>query len=175
MAFCKICICGEKVIFETILGYPDNCPSCGRKLVEFMTYDTDDPTVEQIIKKNEEKQKNDSCDEKSCLNELENADIKYVLKLNDGREIEIPDSGCIIGRTETGAEELAEFPSVSRKHISITPRRNIGVIIEDLSSYGTFVDGKRIEKNTPVRVIAGSRVTLCEIETVLTIKETKEL
>ncbi len=44
-------------------------------------------------------------------------------------------------------------------------------IVEDISTYGTLVDGQRIVKNSPVRVADGSKVTLCDIDTVLTVKE----
>ena len=49
MAFCKVCVCGEKIIFERRLSFPDNCPSCGRKLVDYLTYAEDDPHVEELL------------------------------------------------------------------------------------------------------------------------------
>lgn len=60
---------------------------------------------------------------------------------------------------------------MSRRHLRITPKRNVGVLIEDISTYGTLVDGNRIEKNSPVKVTAGSKVTLCNLETILAVKE----
>lgn len=170
MAFCKVCTCGEKIVFERRLSFPDNCPSCGRKLMDFLTYNEDDPRVEELMKgsgktESSKIQEGDVSPESSSLKK------KYILKLNNGKEIEIPNEGCTIGRTETGAEELAEYPSVSRQHLRVIPRRNVGVLIEDISTYGTLVGGKRIEKNSPVRVADGSRITLCDVETVLFIKE----
>ena len=38
MAFCKICTCGKKVIFERRFSFPDQCPDCGRRLMDFQTY-----------------------------------------------------------------------------------------------------------------------------------------
>lgn len=170
MAFCKVCTCGEKIVFERRLSFPDNCPSCGRKLVDFLTYNEDDPRVEELMrKKANEEYSND--EHRDVVVEPETKKKKYILKLSNGQEIEIPDEGCIVGRTEVGAEELAEFPSVSRQHLRVTPRRNVGVLIEDISTYGTLVDGQRITKNTPVRVADGSKVTLCNLETILMIKE----
>ena len=169
MAFCKVCACGNKIVFERRLSFPDNCPSCGRRLVDFLTYNEDDPRVEEELKR-----KSTSHDEVVEETQKENSGKvlkKYVIKLNNGKEIEIPEQGCIVGRTEVGAEELAEFPSVSRQHIRIVPRRNIGVLIEDISRYGTFVDGHKIVKNTPVRVAEGSKIQLCDLETVLIVKE----
>lgn len=173
MAFCKVCTCGEKIVFERRLSFPDNCPSCGRKLVDFLTYNEDDPRVEELMKGNTETE-NFGNTVKDVLTESENHIKKYVLKLGNGKEIEIPAEGCIVGRTEVGAEELAEFPSVSRQHLRVTPRRNIGVLVEDISTYGTLVDGQRIEKNSPVRVADGSKVTLCDLETVLIVKEVND-
>lgn len=193
MSFCKVCACGEKIVFERSLSFPDNCPSCGRKLIDFLTYSEDDPRVEELIKATSAEESSGDLDnydaEKSeyqydsqtdnhTNNYIYNQSYsnhfhkkKYVLKLNNGKEIEIPDEGGIVGRTEIGAEELAEFSSVSRQHLRVKPHRNIGVLIEDISTYGTFVNGKRIEKNNPVRIISGSKVTLCNVDTVLTVKE----
>ena len=170
MAFCKVCTCGEKIVFERRLSFPDNCPSCGRKLVDFLTYNEDDPRVEELMRGNA-----GSDDTKGAVSdfkaEKEKASKGYYLKLSNGKEIPIPDEGGIVGRTELGAEELAEFPSVSRLHIRVTVRRNIGVLIEDISSYGTLVDGQRIVKNEPVRVANGSKITLCNVEAELLVKE----
>ena len=173
MAFCKVCTCGEKIVFERRLSFPDNCPCCGRKLVDFLTYNDDDPRVEELMKGNA-KTENSENTEKEVSTGSFSQKKKYILRISNGKEIEIPDEGCIIGRTETGAEELAEFPSVSRQHLRVTPRRNVGVLVEDISTYGTLVDGQRIEKNSPVRVANGSKVTLCDVETVLTVKEVTE-
>lgn len=93
------------------------------------------------------------------------------MKLDNGKEIRIPDEGGIIGRTGIGAEELAEYQSVSRQHLRVTPRRNIGILVEDISTYGTLVDGQRIVKNSPVRVAEGAKVTLTNVNVVLKVEE----
>lgn len=167
MAFCKVCACGNKIVFERRLSFPDNCPFCGRKLVDFLTYNEDDPHVEELLNVNMVEKPI----EKDVFQGSDPIKEKYILKLDNGKEIEIPDDGGIVGRTGIGAEELAEYPSVSRQHLRITPRRNIGVLVEDLSAYGTLVDGHRIEKNTQVRVANGSSITLCDVNALLTIKE----
>lgn len=173
MAFCKVCTCGEKIVFERRLSFPDYCPSCGRKLVDFLTYNEDDPLVEELMKGNAAAEISENVGKDVSI-EFGSHKKKYILKLNNGKEIEIPDEGCIIGRTEIGAEELAEFPSVSRQHLRVTPRRNVGVLVEDISTYGTLVDGQRIVKNSPVRVADGSKVTLCDVDAVLTVKEVND-
>lgn len=173
MAFCKVCTCGERIVFERIMSYPDNCPSCGRKLIDFQTYKEDDPRVEQLVKGNAVAEASENVG-KDVLTESGTYKKKYILRLNNGKEIEIPDEGGIVGRTEVGAEELAEFPSVSRQHLRVTPRRNVGVLVEDISTYGTLVDGQRIVKNSLVRVADGSKVTLCDVDAVLTVKEVND-
>lgn len=170
MAFCKVCTCGEKIVFERRLSFPDNCPACGRKLVDFLTYNEDDPRVEELMKGNASADTSDN-EEKAVSTESSSHKKHYILRLNNGKEIEIPDEGGIVGRTEIGAEELAEFPSVSRQHLRVTPRRNVGVLVEDISTYGTLMDGQRIVKNSLVRVADGSKVTLCDVDAVLTVKE----
>ena len=51
MAFCKVCSCGEKIVFARRMSYPDDCPSCGRRIADFPTYLEDAPEVEDLIKK----------------------------------------------------------------------------------------------------------------------------
>lgn len=172
MAFCKVCACGEKIVFERRLSFPDNCPSCGRRLVDFLTYNEDDPRVKELMKGNAtDTSENEG---KAVSTESGSHKKRFILRLNNGREIEIPSEGGIVGRTEIGAEELAEFPSVSRQHLRVTPRRNVGVLVEDISTYGTLVDGQRIVKNSPVRVASGSKITLCNVEAILTVKEVSD-
>ncbi len=170
MSFCKICSCGEKIVFEKRLSYPDNCPACGRKLVDFLTYNEDDPKVQELLNSAVKPQDPDSQYAPSS-NSFVPQGTKYVLQFMSGAEIQIPAEGGIIGRTAIGAELLADYPSVSRHHIRITPRRNLGVIVEDMSSYGTLVDGKRIEKNVPIRVTENSTITLCDLELNLIAKD----
>jgi len=171
MAFCKICVCGEKIVFERRLSFPDNCPACGRKLVNYDTYNEDDPRVEELLKKASSQEACEQKEEEIVPVDAGSRQKTYILKLCNGKEIVIPQEGCIIGRTEAGAEELAEFPSVSRQHLRVIPRRNIGVLVEDISTYGTLVDGQRINKNEPKRVVEGAKITLCDLETVLIVKE----
>lgn len=173
MAFCKVCACGNKIVFERRLSFPDKCPSCGRRLVDYLTYSEDDPRVDELLKATHES----AVDENNVEGNVafsENHKKHYALRITNEIEIVIPEEGCIIGRTEQGAEELSEYPSISRQHLRITPKRNIGVLIEDISKYGTLVDGQRIEKNTPVRVAEGSKITLCNVDTLLVAKEASE-
>lgn len=169
MAFCKVCACGEKVVFERRLGFPDTCPMCGRKMVDFLTYNEDDPQVNELVKKNESVDDIESSNE-PLTDENVICENKYVLRLENGNEIDIPNEGCIVGRAEVGAEVLADCLSVSRQHIRIMPRKNVGIIVEDLSRFGTIIDGHRLVKNTPIRVICGAKIVLCNVAMELLVK-----
>lgn len=171
MAFCKICVCGEKIVFQRRMSYPENCPSCGRRTVEYSTYPEDDPMVEELLRQYNEIEENNVESQSEVEGSHVDKEFSYSLYLENGVVISIPDEGGIIGRTEIGAEELADYPSVSRRHLKVIPRRVVGVIVEDLSSYGTLIDGKRIEKNKPVRVVSNSVITLCNVDAKLIVKE----
>ena len=98
MAFCKVCTCGEKIVFERRLSFPDNCPSCGRRLVDFLTYNEDDPRVEELMKGSVAADTSEN-EGKSVSTESDSHKKHYVLRLDNGKEIEIPDEGGIVGRT----------------------------------------------------------------------------
>lgn len=55
MAFCKVCNCGEKIVFERRMSFPDNCPSCGRRIADFQTYGENDPIVAALMEANAKK------------------------------------------------------------------------------------------------------------------------
>ena len=204
MAFYKMCDCGEKVVFERIMGYPDVCPVCGRRMERYNTYRDDEKPPEARVAPMSPTAGNDSGSVAAgngggnaagqdflqnsaqrgpegnnglggSFGQAQNSGFafqrgqekQYVLRMQNGAEISIPPEGGIVGRTELGAEELAEYPSVSRQHLRVVPKRNVGVLIEDLSRYGTMVDGKRIEKNSVTRVTEGARITLCNVDVTL--------
>lgn len=170
MAFCKICTCGKKVIFERRFSFPDQCPDCGRRLMDFQTYSEEDLPAEKEVNRSTETVVEKEVIKKKSFVETDKVNTSYALHLEDGNEISIPDEGGIIGRTEIGAEILAPYNSVSRKHIKVIIRKNIGVMIEDLSSYGTLINGQRIERNSPTRVKSGAIITLCDVKAELIAK-----
>ena len=171
MAFCKVCVCGKKIVFERRMSFPSACPSCGRNTVKFPTYSEDDPRVEELLMEYNRNSDKKNPEENHVSISTEKPGKRFYLKLNNGKEILIPEGESIIGRTATGAEELAEYPSVSREHLRIKPRGKTGVLIEDISRYGTLIDGCRIEKNKARFVQAGSKITLCDLETQLMFSE----
>ncbi len=206
MAFCKICACGEKIVFERRMGFPDNCPSCGRNLMEFRTYREDDPYIVQrtadeagaVRAGNGEAGADRASDGRPGQEGAGNPGVpggggtgdsgipgsgrasdgrsgqagnpgvpgsasRFALQFENGDQIPIPAEGGVVGRTAEGGELLAGYPSVSRQHVRITPRRSLGVILEDISTYGTLVDGKRLEKREPVLAKEGAVITLCDL------------
>ena len=159
MAYCKICACGRKIVFERPLSFPPNCPDCGRQLANCPTYPEGDPRIAEQMQKKPEPVAEESTAAAPAA--------QYALVLPDGTRIGIPDEGGVIGRTGIGAEELAAYPSVSRQHLKISRRRGF-FIIEDISRYGTLVDGHRVPKDEMFRVDVGAKITLCNVETTLT-------
>ena len=193
MSFCKICLCGEKIVFEERNRFPGKCPKCSRDTFSFRTYnldvEEDVKTVSALTGTSSQGNAAETGKAEQTENKPEEADNRnisaqveerlssilnsYALVLENGKEIVIPEGGCTVGRTEAGAEELAEYGSVSRKHLIITPTRR-GILIEDVSRYGTFIDGNKIPRNEPTRVFAGAKITLCNVEATLVAKEKKE-
>ena len=177
MAFCKICACGEKVVFARRMSFPEVCPSCSRRLEPFQTYREDDPAGEELLARAREAQDG----ERPGTGEEESGRPapgpgavsgpgRYSLLMADGSRIAIPEEGGVVGRTGLGGDYLADFPSVSRQHLRVIPRRG-GVILEDISSYGTFLNGQRLEQGVPVRAEPGARITLCNVDCMLSYGE----
>ncbi|MBR1598440.1 MAG: FHA domain-containing protein [Lachnospiraceae bacterium] len=101
---------------------------------------------------------------------------QYCLVSKDGEvQIKIPDGGGVIGRTAVGGEELAHNGRISREHVKLTPaKRALGVMAEDLSANGTFVDGRRLTKNDREFVVIGSVIKMGGEEFVLEMVEPKQ-
>lgn len=78
-----------------------------------------------------------------------------------GYSISIPDSGGVVGRTAIGAEELADNQRISRAHAKVVPaKRADGIMIEDTSANGTFINGRRLVKNKAVFAVIGTKITM---------------
>lgn len=165
MAFYKKCSCGKKTFFNRPMDYPDNCPECGRRLSDFLTMNEDDDPSPS----NEDNSNN--TDKEAMIETHSVSDSYLALITSEGVEIPIPDGECIIGRTEIGAEQLANYSSISRKHLKVKTRKRTGIIAEDISSYGTMIDGVRMNKNELKLINIGSKITLCNLETTLVAKE----
>lgn len=93
---------------------------------------------------------------------------QYVLvAIDNSYEIPIPPEGGIVGRIELGAEQLAHNSAVSKQHLKVIIKKRLGVFVEDISTFGTFVNGEEIIKGDQVRVSVGSRITLYNEELIL--------
>ena len=143
-----------------------------------MTYQEGDPQIPVLLAQfanADGNPKNDSVEDEEALKGTENTNIyvrAYVLvSLIGGYEIVIPPEGGIVGRSGIGATHLMDNEAVSREHLRITPRKNAGVIIQDISTYGTKLNGKPIVPNTPMRAEVNSIITLYNEEFVLQEKE----
>lgn len=86
----------------------------------------------------------------------------YSLVSRDGKiRIELPVDGGVIGRTAIGGEALAHNGRISREHVRLTPaKRAQGVMAEDLSANGTYVDGRRLVRGKEEFVVIGSVLSM---------------
>merc|ERR550537_1561224 len=63
-----------------------------------------------------------------------------------------------LGRSPEQADIVMNHDSVSRRH-ALVHRLGMFLFVSDLASaHGTFVDGQRLEKNSPVRLSAGANI-----------------
>lgn len=140
MAYCKRCLCGHLNIYEKPGTAAPFCEKCSR----------------QILHIPEEKYNEDiENQEKNAVN-----NYRYMLVGNNSERIEF-DSEMTIGRNSYGKEILANYPDVSREHLIISPRSSgIAVTVTDISTYGTYINEKKIEKNTPKMISNGAKIRL---------------
>ena len=140
MAFCKICVCGNIIRYERTKDLPDVCPFCGRGQLELLPpFREDDPQVKVLLNQN------NPTDETEIYESEEVESGGFILVSSVGDEIEIPHEGGVIGRTGIGADVLAKYPSVSKQHLKIYPCLGERIIIEDISKYGSFINGIKME------------------------------
>lgn len=157
---CKICECGNVLKFEKMQLCPDPCPSCGRITQSYITYSEDDPMVMELSSRYSDNVPSGNYLPESVSKPEVKEKIYVLVSGRKGYELRIPNDGCIIGRTELGANELADNPAVSKKHIVVTVNKKFGLFIEDISSFGTYVNGKQVLKNDKVHISNGDEITL---------------
>ena len=88
-------------------------------------------------------------EEKENILVLENEEITLKIKPND-----------IVGRNYKGAEHLAEYPTVSRKHCEFLYENNKWYV-EDLESTNkTYLNKKAIEPLTKIEIKNGDEISL---------------
>lgn len=157
---CKVCECGEILYFEKVYLCQDPCQKCGRITQSYSTYSADDPLVKMLS----EKYKSIIRDENKMHYEkremYESTVNYYLVSVRKGYEIIIPQDGGVIGRTEIGAENLADNPAISKKHIIVVINKRLGMFIEDISRFGTSINGRRILKGNKVHVNVDDEIML---------------
>ncbi len=157
MAFYKLCDCGTKNHFEHRGLAPRKCENCGRSLLEFSVVDED------LIEENEVEDEGTTPSEDIALEQL-----YYSLDTPDGTaQIIIPSSGGIVGRNALGADILESDHAISREHIKVSYRGRIGLLIEDISKYGTFINGEQLVKGANKFAREGDIIKLYDFELIV--------
>lgn len=179
MAYCKRCQCGNVIIFEQLGGSPLRCPQCHRTIFSLKEEIYREPDSEEAEVPEEEPQQpepaapeapeqaaqpqvsipEDTQPEtpeppvrKSFLITLEAVDGGIVIPIREK---------TVVGRDAAGKEYLGKYPDVSRKHFTIAPRANgITATLTDHSTYGTYVNGTRMMKESSVVVSNFSEIRL---------------
>lgn len=176
MNYYKICECQNILQFDKPYMCPDPCPYCGRMTQNYITY-RGEPPISQKVDNNKEinvgtiaplSSTVPPCDSQQQVNMSTCSTSSYYLVAADGRyRIEIPADGGIVGRTGLGAEQLAYNNAVSKQHLKVMINKRLGVFIEDISSFGTRVNGEELIKGNRVLVKAGDHITLYNEELIL--------
>lgn len=176
---CIVCECANIIKYNPPAERPPmKCPECGRDMRNYITLRIDNPRVEKLVEKYRKRNKvsvneqeyygkdeaddaqKDSSDKKGKVVNVHSGKYRLLNEVK-GYSITIPDEGGVIGRTAIGAEELADNQRISRAHAKIVPaKRAEGIMIEDTSANGTFINGKRIEKNKAVFAVIGTKITM---------------
>lgn len=157
MMFYKMCDCGDKIVFAQRNLAPRKCSNCGRNLIGNTVYEEE--KAETDIKEEVEKEFEKESDEPEKLSEF-----YYSLEDLDGKfSISIPRTGGIVGRASIGAAELAQYSAISREHIKIQYRGHMGLVIEDISKFGTSINEERILKNTAHFIREGTVIKLYDV------------
>ncbi|MBR1865054.1 MAG: FHA domain-containing protein [Lachnospiraceae bacterium] len=87
--------------------------------------------------------------------------IYCLVSADRSYRIAIPEGGGVIGRTAIGGEELAHNGRVSREHIRVMPAKRVeGIMVEDISANGTFLNGKRLIAQKQEFAVVGSEIKL---------------
>lgn len=94
----------------------------------------------------------------------------YSLLARDGRRIPVPADGVMIGRDAScGVRLPADARGVSRRHCFLSVDKGILYLRDVGSTYGTFVDCRRLTANVPVALNRGNSFYLGEERNLFTI------
>lgn len=187
MIKCVVCECASVLSYEVPGQRPPlTCPNCGRDTRRYVSMRQDDPRVQRMVEnyrkrfvQNPPDAAGDPVQKQASIpvqeqageqpgihdtvsSQAESKRTGYVLVSEDGSyRIRIPEQGGVIGRTGIGAHELAHNGRVSRQHLKVIPaKRAKGLLIEDISSNGTCLDGRRILAGQREFAVIGSEIRL---------------
>jgi len=162
MAYCKRCSCGHVMIYEEFGGAPLRCPTCSRFIAFLKEEVYTQP--ENMEETGQTGQQEIAPQEETGHEPAPGAEKKrFVITLEapDGELILPVEQEMLVGRNAAGKEYLGQFPDVTRQHLTIAPRANgITATLTDHSRYGTFVNGKRMIKESSVVVSNYSEIRL---------------
>lgn len=163
MAYCKRCQCGHVLIYDHMGGAPLLCPKCTRFIAAIAEEVYQEPEhIEQEAKNPEPECPTSSIDpaelplpiaaEKNFRITLESPDGELILPVTEQMDV---------GRNAAGKEYLGNFIDVTREHFTIAPRANgITATLTDHSTFGTYINGVRMIKESSVVVSNFSEIRL---------------
>lgn len=109
----------------------------------------------------EHRQQEEARHHQEALRRRREQDVKAQIQLNNGTVYPVRASGCMIGRQNDCSIVLPESTQgVSRHHCKLEFQGDQLILTDLNSSYGTYIHGKRIPANTPVRLSPGSSFCL---------------
>ena len=148
MAYSKLCDCGHRSIFENRGSAPRKCEECDRSLLGLSIIDISS---------------NGEAVDSELEEEVPEQYPFSLVAIDEEFSIGIPAEGCIIGREAVGAKHLLKYNAVSREHIKVTLRGHAGLMIEDVSKFGSFVDDEPLIKGVCIRVMDGDIIKLYNV------------
>lgn len=163
MAYYKICRqCGMRYDFQHRARAPKKCknPNCGGDLWNLpVMQDMESEDLDMLPEQAEAACFTNA--EKEGLSEEESEEFFFWLVSEEEEgEIRIPHTGGIVGRAGLGRELLQDRMAVSRKHIEVTYWGNAGLVIKDVSKYGTLINNEKMIKGSSKIAVEGNVISL---------------
>ena len=72
---------------------------------------------------------------------------------------------CIVGRgLNSIGHEFLNYASISREHIKVKIINKYCIEVEDMSKFGTYINGKKMIKGISEELLVGDTITLFDVE-----------
>lgn len=84
----------------------------------------------------------------------------YIIRKSNGNKVYIDKDSFLIGRSSACDYVISDKPDISRKHATIIKEKNECYIRDEESSFGTFVDGRKLEANVKTKIGPGELIRL---------------